>query len=588
MKLLIMLSLRNLLRQKRRNILLGTAMALGVSILVVANSFSQGVSDIMFNKIMRWVTGQITVRFNEEGKIYRELFRDKERVMTLIKSEPGVLEADEAVGMFCRAIGNGKSDNVIIVGANTAGDISEESLKELEDSFKLLEGKWEDLRSFSGDNPAFVSSEKAKYLNVKMNDTIRLRFRNMFGQDQAVRLTVKGIVKNDNIFMQPVIFLEAKNAKDVLGYRPYESASIAIKINDPKKNAKAIADSLHDKLKPGTAAIYASVLANGRLGEASVFGYNSSSGTKKILSEPLKLSAGMMDSAMKKDGVMVTLPLAKKLGITAGSEIIIRHGLKFDKSREAETKLKISAVLEPENGLGDSVLLINDDKFYNIYYQNLPDEKGFPAGAYFPENGSYWQKFLSAEWVLLDRTYTTDDYVKKYREIGQQKWKGTSVDVSTMYETASDILKLEGVLKLITLSAVLVLFFIILLGVVNTLRMTIRERTREIGTLRSIGMQKADIRNSFILETLFLSLFASLAGIIAGFAAMWLISRFTFNLQDNPFGMLLVNGHIYFLPSFWGIAANVMLIIAIAVVTAYFPAKKASNMSPAKALGHFE
>ena len=66
---------------------------------------------------------------------------------------------------------------------------------------------------------------------------------------------------------------------------------------------------------------------------------------------------------------------------------------------------------------------------------------------------------------------------------------------------ASEVLKLEQVLNLITIIAVLILFFIILIGVVNTLRMTIRERTREIGTIRAIGMQKKDVRNVFILES---------------------------------------------------------------------------------------
>ena len=190
--------------------------------------------------------------------------------------------------------------------------------------------------------------------------------------------------------------------------------------------------------------------------------------------------------------------------------------------------------------------------------------------------------------MLLKRTYDTDEAVKKYRELGKTKWKGTVVDVSTMYETASDILKLEGVLKLITLSAVMVLFFIILLGVVNTLRMTIRERTREIGTVRAIGMQKTDVRNTFILETFFLTLFASAAGVALGFFGMWLLLRITFNMSDNPMGMLLVSGRLYFLPTFLGIAGNVLLILAIAVVTAYFPARRAANLSPAKALGHFE
>ncbi len=587
MKFLIMLSLRNLFRQKRRNILLGTAMALGVMILVIANSFSHGISDIMFNKIMRWVTGQVTVRFNEKGRISRELFRDKARVMAIIKSEPGVEEADEGVGMFMRAIGNGRSDNIILVGVNTKQGVSKKTMKDVEEAFKLTEGSWKDLENPAIENPVIVSQEKARYLNIKKGDVIRVRFRNMFGQDQAARLTVSGIMKNDNIFMQPVIFLELDRAKELLAYREYETGSIAITMKDPQKNARALADRLHERLKPGLAVIYASVKHGGKKAPAVIFGYKSDDESKKKLATLLKLKSGTLEAAMKKDGVILPAPLAAALGVTAGGTININYERKFEPG-PAELNYDVSAVCETSAGLGGNAILVNDEKFYDAYYANLPkDYKLYPAVS-APKEGEAWYGLLSPEWILLKRTYNTDEAVEKYRELGRKKWKGTVVDVSTIYETASDILKLEGVLKLITFSAVLVLFFIIVLGVVNTLRMTIRERTREIGTIRAIGMQKNDVRNLFILETFFLTLFASAAGTLAGFAGIGILSGITMNLQDNPLGMLLVNGHLYFLPTVSGIAENVLLIVAIAVVTAYFPARRAAKMSPAGALRHFE
>ncbi|MCX5790685.1 MAG: hypothetical protein NTY45_00450, partial [Elusimicrobia bacterium] len=103
--LLIKLSLRNLLRQKRRNLLLGSAMAIGVAILITANAFSHGISDIMFNKVMRYVTGHVAVRFNERGGVMREIFRDRERAWAAVKGEPVIKDADESIGMFSRAIG---------------------------------------------------------------------------------------------------------------------------------------------------------------------------------------------------------------------------------------------------------------------------------------------------------------------------------------------------------------------------------------------------------------------------------------------------------------------------------------------------
>jgi ABC-type antimicrobial peptide transport system permease subunit len=162
------------------------------------------------------------------------------------------------------------------------------------------------------------------------------------------------------------------------------------------------------------------------------------------------------------------------------------------------------------------------------------------------------------------------------------------VDVRTMYETAEQILKLEGVLNMITLVAVLVLFFIILIGVINTLRMTIRERTREIGTIRAIGMQRTDVRNIFMLETLLLAFFASVAGVLLALGAMGVLSHIPMHLEDNPMGMFLVSGRLYFIPTLGGVIGDMVLIWVLAGVTAYFPARRAANLSPGAALRHFE
>jgi ABC-type lipoprotein release transport system permease subunit len=585
--LLVQLSLRNLLRQKRRNVLLGTAMAIGVMILVVANSFSHGISDIIFNRIMRYVTGHVTIRFNEKGGIHREIFRDRDRVWAAVKDEPDIERAEEAVGFFMRAIGNGKADNIILVGANTKIGVTKKELKELEESFHMIEGGWKELEKTTVENPIIVSEEKARTLNVKKNDVLRVRFRNMFGQDQAARLTIVGIMRNDNIFMQPVCFLELSNAKPLLGYRPSDTGTINIRVKDPQKNARAIADRIHDRLKPRLALIGGTLVHGALRSEATVLGFKSDDDSQAALAKKLTLTDGSLDPAMKKDGVILTSPLARALKVREGDTVELHYDRKFNE-QGASRILRVSAVCEPTDGLGENVVLMNEDKFYDAFYEDWPKNDD-PQGRLFrPDERNSWVPLLAPEWILLKRTNTTDDYIKKYRDLGKMKLKATTVDVSTMYETASDILKLEGVLNLITLSAVLVLFFIILLGVINTLRMTIRERTREIGTIRAIGMRREDVRNMFILETFFLTLFSASIGVMAGFGVMGLLSRFTFHMSDNPFGMLLVNGHVYFLPTFLGIAGNVLLIVAIAVITAYFPARRAADLSPAKALGHFE
>jgi len=144
------------------------------------------------------------------------------------------------------------------------------------------------------------------------------------------------------------------------------------------------------------------------------------------------------------------------------------------------------------------------------------------------------------------------------------------------------------VLNLITVWAVVTLFLIILIGVLNTLRMTIRERTREIGTLRAIGFQARQILAMFLLETFFLALLSCTAGVVLGFVLMEGLSLIPIHLDNNPMGMLLIKGHLFFAPTVWGTLSGVLLISLMAVATAVAPARKAARMPPADALRHHE
>jgi ABC-type antimicrobial peptide transport system permease subunit len=96
------------------------------------------------------------------------------------------------------------------------------------------------------------------------------------------------------------------------------------------------------------------------------------------------------------------------------------------------------------------------------------------------------------------------------------------------------------------------------------------------------------VRNSFLLETFFLALFSTITGTVCAFGAMVLLTFVKINAQDNPLGMLLVNGHLNFAPTAVGTVAYILLILLIAVVTAYFPSRRAANMSAAAAFRHYE
>jgi putative ABC transport system permease protein len=57
-----------------------------------------------------------------------------------------------------------------------------------------------------------------------------------------------------------------------------------------------------------------------------------------------------------------------------------------------------------------------------------------------------------------------------------------------------------------------------LLGVVNTLAMSVIERTREIGVLRALGSSRWQIRRTMVAESLLITIAGALTGVAAGLA----------------------------------------------------------------------
>ena len=592
MNTIITISLRNLFRQKRRNLLLGTAIAFGMMILVIANAFAHGISDTIFNKIVVYVAGHASVGFAEKGDYMRQVFRDGPRMKEAVKkAAPEIRVMQESIGAFVRAIGNNKTDNLVLVGIDrSVSENDPEMRKQDEEAFHVIDGKFDDIGRTDLENPVLVSVQKAKSLNVKKGDYIRIRFRDVNGHDVAHRLTIVGIFKSGNVFMQMPMFADIATTKRVMGYSPWETANLQMRMSDAKKMAPIVADHIQEALKPGIAQFVVSLTKKSAAAgatTASVFALRTDSLGKAVSRSALTITAGDTAKARSKSAVIVTHTLAQTLGAAPGDTLEFTYTGKYE-PQLYPARVIVNAVCADVAGLSGPVLLLNERDFYTEYNEVLPvDPKTAPA-ALTPDNSCALLPAIGTEWILLDRTRNSTDMEGQMRKMGQKQYKATTVSVASMYEMASNVLQMEGALNLITLVAVLVLFFIIIIGVINTLRMTIRERTREIGTIRAIGMQQNDVRNSFILETTFLALFSSIAGIVAAFGIMTGLQFYRFPEGDNPLAMLLVDQKLRFLPDPLAIVFFLILIVAIAVLTAWFPARRAAKLSAAEALRHYE
>ncbi|MEO7190922.1 MAG: ABC transporter permease [Vicinamibacterales bacterium] len=120
------------------------------------------------------------------------------------------------------------------------------------------------------------------------------------------------------------------------------------------------------------------------------------------------------------------------------------------------------------------------------------------------------------------------------------------------------------------------------LGIMNTMVMSILERTREIGIMKAIGGSDGDIRRIFLVEAAAIGVMGGVAGLLLG----WIVGRainFGANIYIVQQGGTAAN--LFSLP-WWLIGGALGFSIVVSVLAGSYPARRAARLEPMQALRH--
>jgi putative ABC transport system permease protein len=151
---------------------------------------------------------------------------------------------------------------------------------------------------------------------------------------------------------------------------------------------------------------------------------------------------------------------------------------------------------------------------------------------------------------------------------------------ASVIDTVSQIENLFATLRFLLGILGVVALAVAALGMLNTLTVSLLERTREVGMMKAIGMKSQEVENLYLTESMIMGILGGIGGLVIGYTFGKILSfaLSTFAISKG-YGYLDVT----FIPFQF-----VLLIFAISVIvgllTGIYPAKRATKISALDAL----
>ncbi|WOF16226.1 ABC transporter permease [Methanoplanus sp. FWC-SCC4] len=294
---------------------------------------------------------------------------------------------------------------------------------------------------------------------------------------------------------------------------------------------------------------YDSITTGSEKSSAQIYGIEESDIQKLIE----KLDDGYYPKSS--NSVLVGHSLAETYKLKAGSRIKIGS-----RDKGNQKNVRVSGIISETGmslGLGTDNAVVITDKIYNQMYDK--------EGKYDQIN------------VILRDIESVDEVKEKIENAINKNKKDSAVDKIYVFDAAGFLEGIKDVLGAITgfLSAIGgISLLVAAVSIFNVMMMSVTERIKEIGILRSIGTKRKEIRRMFLYEAFILGLGGSIIGalisVIFGYLAVLLL------LQDT--------NYFFTIDSLLSVPIGIFIGTFVCVLSGVYPAWKASKLDPIKAL----
>ena len=187
------------------------------------------------------------------------------------------------------------------------------------------------------------------------------------------------------------------------------------------------------------------------------------------------------------------------------------------------------------------------------------------------------QKIFGKEGQITTIAVKVKD-VSQITAIGKKMEQIPDIQVVTMTQIQGTIMNLVGSAQTLLFSVIIIALFISAVGIMNTLIMSVNERTREFGMMKAVGASGWDVSRLIVVETLILTLIGCAVGLIVAMAGSKLVESFVRGvIPYAPAGNLIVVEP-------WLVFACIGFALVIGLLCSIYPAIKTARLTPMEAM----
>lgn len=410
-----------------------------------------------------------------------------------------------------------------------------------------------------------VFGRKKENKGMQLSAIIFIGYRNILVNKMRSVLTIGGVAIGIGIitFLICIGFgMQKMVINEVVKENPVNIIDIS---NGNLENFVSLNEDNIKKIKniKGVQDVQVSVNTGGKMyqgeSQTDVIIFGITNGYLDLVGDKLKIIFGKMEYG-NEGKIMISSKLAGLLGFDKPKDIIGKK-VKFDMILSDETNSQIKKENEIKDNEAEVVAVFDDKNNISAYFSYKFIHEKF--GVDLAQRGK----------IKIDMNNSDVEEMRKNIEL-------LGFETESVADVINDINLFFWIVRIVLIIFGIIIMSISAMGMLNTLSVSLLQRTKEVGILKALGSKRQDIFRMFIFEAAIISLVGGAMGFLGGYGLARLFNEI-FNILASQRGLDPIS--FVYIPMYFVIAL-VTFIFFLGLSTGIMPARRAARIHALDAL----